>query len=161
MGNRSFGGKLVFQLPWQLLWRVTQRQLGPGTTAVRGPRLGSQGGEGSPDGGARLGLSFAPLPPRSPSSPSPPFLFPFFAGIHSICGAPGRTGKCRRRLQFPDKVSRTRNIFRLTRRNTGSVWGETQGPTCRNPKPSLEKTKYPLLAFRNILLDQNIPRHRL
>ena len=141
----------------QLLWRVTQRQLAH--EQLPGPRRGSRGGESRQWWCKTWPVLCPPPPPRS--SPSPPFLFPFFAGIHSICGAPGRTGKCRRRLQFPDKVSRTRNIFRLTRRNSGSVWGETQGPTCRNPKPSLEKTKSPLLAFRNILLDQNIPRHLL
>ena len=140
MGNRSFGGKLVFQLPWQLLWRVTQRQLGPGTTAVRGPRLGSQGGEGSPDGGARLGLSFALHPPLPP--PSRRFLFPFFGGIHSIPPACGRDRRVQGRLLFPDKVSREEIPFRLTGRNTASVWGEIQGPSaCRNPNPSPEKTK--------------------
>ena len=93
MGNRSFGGKLVFQLPWQLLWRVTQRQLGPGTTAVRGPRLGSQGGEGSPDGGARLGLSFALHPP----SHLPPGVFyshSLAASTQSLLPV-AETGECR------------------------------------------------------------------
>ena len=52
----------------QLLWRVTQRQLAH--QQLPGPRRGSRGG--SPDsGGARLGLSFAPLPP----APPPPLLF--------------------------------------------------------------------------------------
>ena len=109
----------------QLLWRVTQRQLAH--EQLPGPRRGSRGGESRQWWCKTWPVLCPPPPPRS--SPSPPFLFPFFAGIHSICGAPGRTGKCRRRLQFPDKVSRTRNIFRLTRRNSGSVWGETQGPT--------------------------------
>ena len=151
-GNRSFGGKLVFQLlrGWPAVVAGDAAAACP--PAAAGPQTRQ------PWGGVQT-VVVQDL--ACPLSPSPPFLFPFFAGIHSICGAPGRTGKCRRRLQFPDKVSRTRNIFRLTRRNTGSVWGETQGPTCRNPKPSLEKTKSPLLAFRNILLDQNIPRHHL
>ena len=157
-GNRSFGGKLVFQLlrSWPAVVAGDAAAACP--PAAAGPQTRQ------PWGGVQTVVVqdlACPLPPSLPLLPSPPFLFPFFAGIHSICGAPGRTGKCRRRLQFPDKVSRTRNIFRLKRRNTGSVWGETQGPTCRNPKPSLEKTKSPLLAFRNILLDQNIPRHHL
>ena len=102
MGNRSFGGKLVFQLPLRGLAAVVAGDAAaawPGTAAV-GPQTGQLRDGGSPDGGARLGLSFAL------HLPQPPFLFPFFAGIHSIPPACGRDRRVQGRIWFPDTVSR-------------------------------------------------------
>ena len=151
MGNRSFGGKLVFQLPWQLLWRVTQRQLGPGTTAVRGPRLGSQGGEGSPDGGARLGLSFALHPP----SHLPPGVFyshSLAASTQSLLPV-AETGECRgvscslipshEKKYFPSHEKKCR--LSLGRNPRPCLPAETQILHSRKPNPRL--SSFGILQF--------------
>ena len=105
----------------------------PGTAAV-GPQTGQL------RGGVQTVVQdlACPLPSiyLSPPPSLPGFLFPFFAGIHSIPPACGRDRRVQGRLLFPDIVSRE---------EIPSQFGEKSKalPACRNTNPLLHKTKSP------------------
>ena len=118
----------------------------PGTAAV-GPQTGQPRG-GSPDGGARLGLSFA----LHPNPPLPAFSIPILCRHPLNPPACGGDRRVQGRLWFPDTVSRE-EIFSVSREEMPSQFGEKSTkallPTCRNPNPSPEKTKSPLILLRH------------
>ena len=135
MGNRSFGGKLVFQLPLRGLAAVVAGDAAtawPGTAAV-GPQTGQLRDGGSPDGGARLGLSFAP------HLPQPRF---YFHSLPASTQSPlpvAETGECRGVSGF--LIPSHEKKYRLS--------------LGRNPRPCLQKHKSfrkpnPPLTFNNI-----------